>query len=278
MSQTSFDLPLMLLPDSVNKLNGDILDRTGCIAFLDTERVVLSDKPASAKDAFTSIVMGLYIMYHDNGKALNTLLNDDMTPDGIKINTLRISREHIKRIKKLRTNLAHGLLLLQDRNLFKRIVAVDYLGQPELATPSWQCFLDSLAEDQWQDVVEQITQESDQLYSLLDTWSQKWEPKKMIVKPLFREKLRNAPLFSKDFCRQQLLALKQQPRQYEDKYERWQDIAVNAFFTECNPVPEMLRIKMEETIREQTVVAKSTSTNISERYGFDISQLSPRRK
>lgn len=263
-------LPKLLHPNQINELNNNIIERTGCFAFLNTERLVVSERPTTAKDAFTVIVVGLYAVYFDCGKALQFIISDELCPDASNPRYLKAHRSHYYSVRDMRNNITHGMLIPSQREKFMRIISGYYLKGQNIANNNWSSFVREISPKQWHMIVEKLIVDSDKLYNLLDDWSLKWQSQKGVVKSLFREKMHDEPIFSKDYCRRKVHALNMEWRKYEEQYDNWLIQLAGDFMKEKKPTPDFLCKTLDSIITENTIVAQSNSLDIAERLGYDF--------
>ena len=180
-------LPLFLQKGYLSNLNDQLFDKTGCFAFLCTDRAICATNPISWQDAFSIIVPGLYSVYHDYACQFLFILLDDnnsgFQPDGFIVPKGFIP--HINAIEKtLRPNLTHGILYHLERNHFQNMLLNFYLRpyyQSKGIIPPkysrWTDLIESMDEEQWEYVVTRIVNDSDNLYNHLLKWSLEWEKK-----------------------------------------------------------------------------------------------------
>lgn len=176
-------LPKMLQPGELKRLNDFLFCKTKCFAFLQPEQTVLATHPASWQDAFTITVVGLYGVYHDMGcKFLNLLLSPDLCPPTMPAE--RRHADHIARVNtKFRVNLAHGILLVANREQFLRTLAT-YTGKPTEGK-SFSDYINSLSDIHWETAGTRLLREADDVYRYLTQWAKEWEknPEDLVYLP-----------------------------------------------------------------------------------------------
>ena len=281
-------LPFFLQKGKLESLNNQLFEKTGCFAFLCTDMVICATEPKSWQDAFSIIVPGLYSVYHDYGrKFLLILLDKNKTgfqPDG-----LSVPKEfwpHIQTINKiLRPNITHGILYKPERDAFLSKISSYYLtayyqakGKTQGKPGQWPDYIENMDEEQWQYIVEKITDDSNTLYNHLLNWSVEWEKRPTELQNL-KEQFAQDDYFKDSFdaglCKPIVIAcfieanknLRLVDNYMKSSIEVWRNEIVKEFLN--GNKPDVLFIKLESIIRAEIIPGNNrSSVSIAQKFNL----------
>lgn len=180
------NLPLLFARDKQESLNNALYNKTGCFMFLKTDEILPGFVPTSYADAFLEVVIGLYIVYHDLAcsywKALLSI--DFCPPTGFDKFKLNKPYKHVKCIiEALRPQFTHGFMLARDSQVDELRDALEILydrNDSQLlpwgnSKTQWPRYMQMMTEAYWKQIVENLTRDSNDLYSVMLEWADSWE-------------------------------------------------------------------------------------------------------
>lgn len=176
---TTPPVPLFLQSGMAESLNRQLIEHSGCFAFIKTDLVSPFKTPASSHDAFAAYVVGLYALYHDYGcQFLRLLLTEKMSPPGMDRAPLPELIQHIDDIELiLRPNVTHGIFPITERIRMQTRISSHYLlcADTGASVEQWPEFITTLSDTHWTSATQCLVRDSDHLYRYLEQWAEAWK-------------------------------------------------------------------------------------------------------
>ncbi len=270
--------PMILVPGKLEEINKYVLDRTGCFAFLVSDRGWNYSEPTTGKGAVELWSVALYVVYHDYGcKYLKFILDQNNKPNTDIDDLLYRSRRHKRTIERiLRTNVAHGGLDSYVPGELKKI----FFAREN--TP-----IDQLSDKKWFSVAERIRQESNDLVDAIYKWADGYQKSGQNIRNRFsrsdefKKSIDSRLMFDtldNDFCkgyerRANTIIEKDLEQAPKEKLASWGEEVSSLFLDETLRTPEDIIRHLKKLLYDIHNPMQPSSIDIGNVLGFSFSDL-----
>jgi len=270
--------PIILAPGKLEEINTYLLERTGCFAFLTSERKWQYSEPMTGKGAVELWSVALYAIYHDYGcRYLDFVLDSSNSPNMSIDDLLYKSRRHKRTIGRvLRTNVAHGIL---DSYSSERVNDIFFSRDNKP--------IEQISDEKWVSVAEKIRRESDDLVSVIYKWADEYNKSSSSIREvfgasdLFKKSIDSRIMFDSldnDFCRPGEKRAKKILEEISikapnEKLNLWRDEISDLFLKKEIESPEDIINKLKTYLFNIHNPVKQSSVAIGDSTGYSLSSL-----
>ena len=171
-------IPKFLQPGQISKLNYELISRTGCFGFLNTDSYALSVLPKSNADAFFRYSVALYCVYHDQGcQFLNFFLDKSICPTTALSYQTKIHYKHKKVVEStLRPAFTHGIVRNSVAYDFQNKMGNYFTRKSGINNfPDINQYIVTLSDLDWKHSTEKLVEDADSFYDYLLQWAKEFQ-------------------------------------------------------------------------------------------------------
>ena len=270
--------PIILTPGKLDEINKYVLEKTGCFAFLVSDKCWNYSEPKTGKGAVELWSVALYTVYHDYGCKYLDFILDCANEPNVEIDVMiKKSQKHKKDIEKtLRNNIAHGQLDSYCSDKLKRL----YFSREDIS-------INQLSDNKWFRVAEIIRKDSDNLVDTIIKWADGYQNSERNIRDEFgasnhfKNSIDQRIMFNtldNDFCgngqnRARKILEKISKEKPNETLDLWKEEVSSLFLNRQIETPEDIISQLKQFLYDVHEPMQPSSAKIGDSLGFSLSSL-----